>query len=451
MNRFFYNLGIYALSPLLMAWMGLRARRAGGRWEVLSGARFGRYSEPSPVKSPVWVHAVSLGEVRAAQPFIKALLDQGDRVLLTHMTVTGREEAARSFHRAIQEGRLIQQWMPYDFPGSARRFLQHYKPAIAVLIEREVWPNIIAAARSLDIPLVLASARFSDQSLRQTLRTGAVMREAYQSFQAVYAQTLQDAQRLEQAGVMGVRVSGNFKFDVSLSQEYVLRGRAFAEALPRHMVTIASTREGEDELFIQAILKQVERARAQGVNLFEKVLFCIVPRHPQRFDAVADLLREAGLSFVRRTEFVQTGETGAANARLCSRGDNLVLLGDSLGEMPRYYAASRVAIVAGSFLPLGGQNLIEACAVGTPVVVGPHTENFEQAVFDALQEGAALRAPTPDAALQLALQLLDEPQRLLRIGEAGQHWVQKHAGAVARVVAGLNEIKKDHGTSGLTP
>ena len=446
MNRFFYNVGIYALSPLLMAWMGLRARRAGGRWEVLSGARFGHYDAPSTLKAPIWVHAVSLGEVRAAQPFIKALLDQGDTVLLTHMTVTGREEAAKSFYMAIQEGRLVQQWMPYDFPGSAQRFLLHYRPRMAVLIEREVWPNIIAAARSLDIPLVLASARFSDQSLRQTLRTGAVMREAYQSFQAVYAQTLQDAQRLEQAGVLGVRVSGNFKFDVTLSQEHVLRGHAFAEALPRSMITIASTREGEDELFIKAILKQSERARAQGMNLADRVLFCIVPRHPQRFEAVAGLLAESGISFVRRTEFVKTGETGAANARICSRDQNLVLLGDSLGEMPRYYAASRVAIVAGSFLPLGGQNLIEACAVGTPVVVGPYTENFEQAVFDAIEEGAAQRAPTPDAAIQLALQLLEEPQRLSRMGAAGQHWVQKHAGAVARVVAGLNELKKDRGT-----
>ena len=451
MNRFFYNLSIYALSPLLMTWMGLRARRAGGRWEVLSRARFGHYAEPSTLTAPVWVHAVSLGEVRAAQPFIKALLDQGDKVLLTHMTVTGREEAARTFHRAIEEGRLIQQWMPYDFPGSARRFLQHYRPSMAVLIEREVWPNIIASARSLGIPLVLASARFSDQSLRQTLRAGAVMREAYQSFQAVYAQTLQDAQRLEQAGVLGVRVSGNFKFDVSLPQEHVLRGRAFAEALPRCMITIASTREGEDELFIRAIVKQVERARAQGDNLAERVLFCIVPRHPQRFDAVADLLKEAGVSFVRRSELGQTGETGAASARICSRDHNLVLLGDSLGEMPRYYAASRVAIVAGSFLPLGGQNHIEACAVGTPVLVGPHTENFEQAVFDALQEGAALRCPTPELALQQALQLLAEPQRLRRMGEAGQHWVQKHAGAVSRVVAGLDEIRKDRGTYGQVP
>jgi len=448
LNRFFYNLGITFLSPLLMAWMGLRARRAGGNWGVLSGPRFGRYDQPSPLQSPIWVHAVSLGEVRAAQPFIEALLNQGNAVLLTHMTVTGRAEGARAFADAIERGQLAQQWLPYDFPGCVRRFLQHYQPEMGVLIEREVWPNIIAAARRRHIPLVLASARFSDAALRQTLRAGSVMREAYQSLQAVYAQTLQDAQRLEQAGAQGVRVSGNFKFDVSLPKEHVERGRAFAAALPRKMITIASTREGEDELFIQAMIKLVQKGRAQGVDLIEQVLFCLVPRHPQRFEDVAQLLTDAQVPFARRSAFQRSGETGSANARIACRDGNWVLLGDSLGEMPRYYAASHVAIVAGSFLPFGGHNMIEACATGVPVLVGPHTENFEQAVFDAIQEGAALRVSTPEHALQQALQLLEEPQRLRRMSEAGVQWVQKHAGAVSRVVAGLNEIRSGRGTSG---
>jgi 3-deoxy-D-manno-octulosonic-acid transferase len=407
----------------------------------MSGHRFGRYEEPTRLGSPVWVHAVSLGEVRAAQPFIEAILAQGDQVLLTHMTATGRAEGARMFARAIQAGCLQQAWLPYDFPGSVRRFLAHFQPCVGVLIEREVWPNIIAQARRMRIPLLLASARFSDNSLRQTLRLGSVMREAYQSLQVVYAQTLQDAQRLEQAGVVGVRVSGNFKFDVSLSGEHLERGRAFAQALSRKMITIASTREGEDELFIQAIQKQARRAQLQGVSLDEHVLFCLIPRHPQRFDEVAKKLGCAGLSYMRRSAFVQTGETDAVNARIITQRRHLVLLGDSLGEMPRYYAASDVAIVAGSFLPFGGQNLIEACASSVPVLVGPHTENFDQAVFDAIQEGAALRVPTAEAAIQQALTLLDEPQRLARMAQAGAQWVSKHTGAVARVLIGLNELK----------
>lgn len=440
MNRFFYNISIRLLSPALLAWMGMRARRAGGKWQVLSGPRFGRYTEPSRLNSPVWVHAVSLGETRAAQPFVQALLDQGDQVLLTHMTATGRAEGARSFADAIARGQLEQQWMPYDFPGSVRRFLLHYKPGAAVMIEREIWPNIIAAAKKLEVPLILASARFSDHALRQSLRAGRVMREAYENLHAVYAQTLLDAQRLEQAGASAARVSGNFKFDVTLPKEHVEQGRDFAAALPRKVIAIASTREGEDELFIAAISHQIKRARAQGQELSEEVLFFLIPRHPQRFDAVAELLTKADLPFVRRTSLSSQGGTAASNLKACS--ETAVLLGDSLGEMPRYYAASQIAIVAGSFLPLGGQNLIEACAVGTPVLVGPYTDNFEQAAADAIHEGAALRAPTPEAAVQTALQLLGDPQRLHKMGEAGAHWVQKHTGAVARVIAGLNEIRR---------
>jgi 3-deoxy-D-manno-octulosonic-acid transferase len=441
LNRFFYTALIRVLSPGLLAWMALRARRAGGEWGVCSGARFGRYAKPSNVTSPVWVHAVSLGETRAAEPFIRALLDQGENVLLTHMTVTGREEGARAFAAAIGEGRLAQEWLPYDFPGSTRRFMAHYRPRAGVLIEREIWPNLIAAARKADVPMMLASARFSDHSLRQSLHAGRVMREAYGSLEAVYAQTLADAQRLEQAGAAAVRVSGNFKFDVSLPAGKIRRGREFSTALHRKVIVIASTREGEDELFIRAMERQFKRARAQAKELSEQVLFCLVPRHPQRFDEAAEHLARADLPFARRSQLIQAGDGSATALRACT--DAVVLLGDTMGEMPWYYALSQVAIVAGSFEPLGGQNLIEPCAIGVPVIVGPHTRNFEQAVADAMSEGAALRVADADAALQTALQLLEDHQRMTRMGEAGAHWVQKHAGAVARVLAGLNEIKAE--------
>ncbi|MBP6019493.1 MAG: 3-deoxy-D-manno-octulosonic acid transferase [Burkholderiaceae bacterium] len=439
MNRLTYTLLIRALTPGLLAWMALRARRSGGAWGMFSGERFGHYPSPSPLPRPVWVHAVSLGETRAAQPFIRALLDQGEYVLLTHMTVTGLAEGARAFEDDILRGQLAQQWLPYDFPGSTRRFMAHYQPRVGVLIEREVWPNLLAAARQASVPMMLASARFSDHALRQSLRIGSVMRQAYASFSVVYAQTLQDAQRLEQAGAQAVRVSGNFKFDVTLPDECILRGRQFAAALPRKMLTIASTREGEDALFIQAISRQIKRAQVQGRDLSQEVLFCLIPRHPQRFDEAASLLTQAGLPFIRRSLLRQKVDSSEVAARLCA--DSTVLLGDTLGEMPRYYAGSQVAIVAGSFLPLGGQNFIEACAVGVPVVVGPHTRNFEQAVVDAIDEGAAIRCTDADAALQMALQLLEEPQRLSRMGEAGAHWVQKHAGAVARVISSLASLR----------
>lgn len=440
MTRFIYTLLISLLSPGLMVWMALRARRAGGDWQVFAGERRGRYRQAPVLQHPVWVHAVSLGETRAALPFIRALLDAGEQVLLTHMTATGRAEGARNFQEAIERGQLVQEWLPYDFPGPTKRFMRHFQPRVGVLIEREVWPNLLAAAKSHGVPMLLVSARLSDHALRQSLRLGSVMREAYASFYAVYAQTLQDAQRLEQAGAVAARVSGNFKFDISLPQCQIEAGREFSAHLGRKIVVIASTREGEDEPFIEAIRHAVRRASTLGRELQDELLFCLIPRHPQRFDEAAALLERAELPFVRRSDWRRVGEGGAVAARACE--GKLVLLGDTLGEMAYYYSSSQVAIIGGSFAPLGGQNFIEACAVGVPVIVGPHTRNFEQAVVDAMDEGAALRAADPDAALKQALQLLDEPQRLGRMGEAGVHWVQKHKGAVSRVMATLGKLKR---------
>ncbi|MGE8547998.1 MAG: 3-deoxy-D-manno-octulosonic acid transferase [Alcaligenes sp.] len=440
MNRFFYTASIRMLAPALMAWMGLRARRAGGDWQVLSGARFGYYKDQAaPPRAPVWVHAVSLGETRAAHPLIRALLDQGETVLLTHMTVTGREEGAKAFAAEIEQGRLIQQWLPYDFPGSVRRFLAHYRPCAGVLIEREVWPNLLAAARRQGVPMMLASARFSEHALAASLRAGSVMREAYRSFRLVYAQSLADAQRLEQAGAQGVRVSGNLKFDVDLPQDRIARGRRFASDLNRRIVVIASTRETEDMDFADAIAHFLRREREHGNELHSPILFALVPRHPQRFDDAAAYLDKLGLRHVRRSALLKQGDSSSSAVQACRDVD--VLLGDTLGEMYWYYALARVAIVAGSFQPLGGQNFIEASAIGVPVIVGPHTRNFEQAVQDALHAGAALRAATPSAALQQAVELVDAPARHHKMSDAGLHWVQMHEGAVVRVLSGLAEIR----------
>lgn len=439
--------------PGLLVWMAVRARRAGGDWGVCSGERFGRYRsvEPVPVIAPrpergripagsgrealIWVHAVSLGETRAAQPLVRALLDKGHRILLTHMTVTGRDEGRRAFAQEIAQGRVAQAWLPYDFPGAVRRFFAHFRPGAGVLIEREIWPNLVNAAWRAHIPLLLVSARMSDAALRQSLHAGSVMREAYGRFSGVYAQSLQDAQRLEQAGATAVRVSGNFKFDIHLDADKIARGRAFSASLRRKVIAIASTREGEDALFIAALQRQISRARAQGCELAEHVLFYLIPRHPARFDEAAAQLEAAGLSYVRRTALLALGDSSSTAVRACQ--DVSVVLGDTLGEMPWYYAASQIAIVGGSFEPLGGQNFIEASALGVPVLVGMYTQHFEQAVFDATQAGAIERVANANEAVQRALQWLDDPSHLARMGAAGEYWVQQHMGAVERVVDGL--------------
>ena len=441
MSRFIYTLLLRLISPVLLGWMYLRARRAGGKWQVFSPLRFGYYGKtPKPSQPVVLVHAVSLGEMRAAQPLVQALLDAGHKVLLTHLTYTGYAEGQRAFNAALAKGDLVQQWLPYDFPGAAKRFYAHYQPKLLIVIEREVWPNLIHQAYQADIPSFLVSARFSARSLRKSVRMGLLMRQSFGYFTAIYAQTYQDAVRLERAGGKGVRVSGNFKFDVHLSEDQVERGKQFAESLGRKVVVIASTREGEDALFIEAMRRYIKREQDLDLDSQQRTLFDLIPRHPERFDSTAELLKAEGWNVIRRTELLSTGDCTSSSLACCKNAD--VVLGDSLGEMPWYYAQAQVAIIGGSFAPLGGQNFIEACALGVPVIVGPHTRNFEQAVNDALEEDAAVRVASAGAAVKQAMVILDDPNLRQTMSEAATSWVRKHTGSVERVMTGIREVLK---------
>ncbi|WMD19387.1 3-deoxy-D-manno-octulosonic acid transferase [Achromobacter seleniivolatilans] len=427
MNRGVYTLALRALAPLVWLWMARRAKRAGGRWEIFSPERFGHAAEPGlssastpesqTANRPVWVHAVSLGETRAAQPLLQALLDLGLPVLLTHMTATGRAEGERLFQDAIARSQLRQAWLPYDFPGATRRFMASHQPRCGLLIEREIWPNLLAAARQAGVPVALVSARYSASSLRQAARMGSVMREALSGLDAVLAQTEEDAARLVQAGAPAPVVTGNLKFDLVLPAPQVQAGQAWRERLGRRIVAVASTREGEDALFIDAI------KRCSGAP--DTPLFVLIPRHPQRFDEAAGLLASAGVPYVRRAQGAEPGP------------DTAVMLGDTLGEMAFYYAASDVAIVAGSFAPLGGQNLIEACAAGVPVIVGPHTFNFKQAADDAIAAGAVFRVSDPAQAVDAALSLLADEGRRQKASRAARSWFEQHAGATSRTLSAL--------------
>ncbi|WP_312539846.1 3-deoxy-D-manno-octulosonic acid transferase [Achromobacter mucicolens] len=418
MNRGVYTLALRTLAPLIWLWMARRAKRAGGRWEIFSPERFGRLEPASQSPdNPVWVHAVSLGETRAALPLLNALLAQGLPVLLTHTTATGRAEGERLFKDAIAQGQLRQAWLPYDFPGATRRFMAAHRPRCGLLMEREIWPNLLAAARQAKVPMALVSARYSASSLRQARRMGSVMREALAGLDKVLAQTAEDAGRLAQAGAPAAQITGNLKFDLVLPAAQVEAGHAWRAHLGRSVVAVASTREGEDAPFIAAIKRH---AVAPGAPLF-----LLIPRHPQRFDEAAGLLSNAKVPFERRS----AGGTASP--------DTAVLLGDTLGEMAFYYAASDVAIVAGSFAPLGGQNLIEACAAGVPVIVGPHTFNFKQAAEDAIEAGAARRAADPAQAVDAAMALLSDTAGRRQASKAARAWFDQHAGATARTMAAL--------------
>jgi 3-deoxy-D-manno-octulosonic-acid transferase len=331
----------------------------------------------APGRPVLWLHAVSLGEARAAAPLVQALRAQRPdmRLLLTHTTATGRE-AGRAL---LQEGDL-QTWLPYDAPGAVRRFLRLHRPQVGVLMETEVWPNLQHEARRAEVPMVLANARLSEKSLRQGLRMGALMQPAAEVMSLCLAQTSTDADRLTRMGAPLVRVVGNVKFDMTPATALLSLGRSWQATSDRPVVLAASTREGEEPGLLAAW--RVACKEADPAAVLPRLW--IVPRHPQRFDEVAELVRAAGLSLSRRSAWPDGRPDAAAQA-----AD--VWLGDSMGEMPAYYAAARVALLGGSFAPLGGQNLIEAAACACPVVMGPSTFNFAEAAELSEAAGAALR------------------------------------------------------------
>jgi 3-deoxy-D-manno-octulosonic-acid transferase len=409
-----YSLLLRLLRPAYALRLWLRGR-AEPMYRERIAERFGFYREV-PSGGWLWLHAVSLGETRAAAALIDALraARPGLRLLLTHGTATGREAG----QPLLREGDH-QTWLPYDTPGAARRFFAQFRPAVGVLMETEVWPNLLLAARAAGVPMVLANARLSERSLRRGRRFNAVLRPAIDSVALVLAQTEDDARRLRDAGARSVEVAGNLKYDLAPDADQLAQGAAWRELLRTHgqreVVLAAITREGEEALLLTAW-----RSQARG-----RALLLIVPRHPQRFDEVASLVRAAGLSLARRSGWGATPPAEALDAQ--------VWLGDSMREMALYYASARVALLGGSFAPLGGHNLIEAAACGCPLVMGPSTFNFDEAAALSLAAGASLRTRDMAAGVALATELLAAPERLRALSAHALGFASQHRGAAERM------------------
>jgi 3-deoxy-D-manno-octulosonic-acid transferase len=417
MARLVYSLLFYLAQPLLWLRLLWRARKQPD-YLLHLGERYGVYAQPAPARL-FWLHAVSVGETRAAEPLIKALLEAYPQhsLLLTHMTPTGRATGAELIAR--YGPRLRQAYLPYDLPDACARFFRHYKPSLGLLMETELWPNLIAAARQHATPLALINARLSARSQRGYLRLSALSRPALAALTAVAAQTPADAQRLAELGARKVSVFGNLKFDVTPAPEKLQLGEAWRQALGSRPVWLAaSTREGEEQLIIDAFSRHHP----------PETLLLLVPRHPQRFAEVAALLEARQLSYCRRS----------ANA--FPAPDTRVWLGDTMGEMPAYFAAADLALIGGTLLPFGGQNLIEAAACDCPVLVGPHTYNFAQATTDALACGAARRIADAEAAAVEAARLMNDRDALQAMRTAAADFSRVHRGATARTLALIGEI-----------
>ena len=405
--------------PLVLARLWWRGRKEPG-YRQHWGERLGLYGARTAPVHTLWVHAVSVGETRAAEPLVDALLAAwpDSRIVLTHMTPTGRATGRALF--AKHGARLVQSYLPYDLVPLVRRFIRHFEPRICILMETEVWPNLIAACAP-GMPVALVNARLSERSLRRGGRFGSLLADAARGITFVAAQTEADAARIRAMGAGRVEVTGSIKFDVvvpqaSLDTGAALRGRSAG----RQVVLCASTREGEEAL----ILKAWGRRPASMAD----TLLTIVPRHPQRFDEVAALVAAHGLSIERRS---QPGE-GTLRAQ--------VLLGDSMGEMFAYYAACDLAFIGGSLLPLGGQNLIEACALGKPVLIGPHTFNFALVTEEAIGAGGARCVADADELVQQAAQLLHDQAQRSAMGLRASQFASVHKGATLRTVGMLRHL-----------
>ncbi|NIC43063.1 3-deoxy-D-manno-octulosonic acid transferase [Aquabacterium sp. A08] len=395
-----YSAAVWAMQPLLRRKLRRRARQEPG-YGVAVEERFGRYHvPPAPEVGWLWVHAVSLGETRAAALLLERLRQRWPdlRLLLTHSTATGRTEG----EKLLRPGDT-QVWLPWDTPGAVRRFYAHFRPCVGVLMETEVWPQLVRGARHAGVPLLLVNARLNARSQRRAQRLAWLSGPAYRGLTGVYAQTEDDAARLRSLGAVVRGVHGNLKFDVPWHPDPWATGRAWRAQLPaeRPVIVWASAREGEEALWLETL-------RQHPWTGPQRPLWVVVPRHPQRFNGVAALLADHGWAVWRRSALASPA---AALPEAALAAD--VWLGDTLGEMPLYLGLAHMGLLGGSYLPLGGQNLIEAAACGCPLVLGPHTFNFAEAAEAAVRLGAAVRVADLEAALrQLQAWVADGSSRL---------------------------------------
>ena len=420
MSRGLYSALWWLVLPLVLArlwWRGLREPGYRAHW----GERLGFYGERGAGWHTIWIHAVSVGETRAAEPLVDALMAAypDSRIVLTHMTPTGRAAGKALFARHAE--RLVQSYLPYDTGTMVGRFMRHFTPRICILMETEVWPNLIAQCSARGVAIALVNARLSERSLRRAHRFGSLLTDAARAITLVAAQSALDAARVRALGVTRVAVTGSIKFDVVVPETALVTGALLRARIgARPVLLCASTRDGEEALILDAFLRLPSRPAG--------MLLLIVPRHPQRFDDVAALVRARGLSLARRSD-----------AGALAPGVE-VMLGDSMGEMFAYYAASDCAFIGGSLLPLGGQNLIEACALGKPVLIGEHTFNFALVSDEAVAAGAAQRAHDAPHMLQLACALLMDDAGRAAMGARAAAFANRHRGATARTVELLRPL-----------
>ena len=427
-----YSALLFCVQPLVLVYLLWRARKQpeyARHW----GERFALYGRKRMVTASrrVWVHAVSLGETRAAVPLIEALYAaQPDvHVILTHTTPTGRAAGQSLFSAQLADGRMTQAYVPYDLYMAVARFFRAFAPTDVWVMETEVWPNMVAAANRRGVRISLVNGRLSEKSLQQTLKLPRLMGAAYRGFNRICAQTEADAARYVQVGATETQlmVTGNLKFDMKTPAEQVEHGRLLKQLLgTRPVVVLASTREGEEAKWLAAL--------PHSMTLFpQDTQWWIVPRHPQRFDDVERLLMGAGFSgerVVRKSELDALPEA----ARAARAQTTQVVLGDTMGQMFEYYALADVVMMGGAWMPLGGQNFLEPLSIGKPTVIGAHTHNFAQAAADAQIAGALVQCDSMVEGLAVVAELLSNGAQYAQQQVCAVRFCARHQGAVAKTL-----------------
>jgi len=419
--RFIYSWLIRFAAPFAFAvvlWRGVRDR---SYWQGLA-ERFG-LGKPLPDPN-IWLHAVSLGEMSAAAPLVRALHSRYPQLALA---VTAATPAGRARARDLFADVADIRFLPYDTPGSVRRFLERIRPRVAIIMETELWPNLFRECERRRVPVFLASARLSAKSVSRYRRLGSLFSGVFTPNVAVAAQTADDAERFKSIGASAnqTRVIGNVKFDFGVSAALIETGKILRAAYGAKPVWVAgSTHAGEEEQVLEAhALLQAHRPDA---------LLLLAPRHKDRFAAVADLLARRGVKFARRSGMVR-GSPGAPIDTLPM--GTQVLLVDTIGELTALYASADVAFVGGSLVPIGGHNLLEPAALGLPVLTGPSHFNGKEIALLLLGRGAAVQVANPQELAAALQRLLDEPAERRRIGSIGKDIVESNRGSVERLLA----------------
>lgn len=422
---FLYSVVWWLGLPFVLLYLWRRGRRD-ALYSAYLAERFGVHRPFPP--GAIWIHAVSLGELRSAVPMIRALLDRGDRVVTTHFTPAGRREAARVFAADIAAGQLRVAWVPFELGFAYRRFFKTFAPKCGLVMEVEIWPRMIMAARGAGVPLFMCNAQYPSKSFTRDGRTG-LRAQVMRGFAGALVKSDLQAQRFASVGVPNIRVTGELRFDQPIPPELVAAGgtaRRWLGAKDRRVITIASAVQGEDDVYITAILG------LRAVHLAKDLpmpLVVYVPRKPERFDEVSVLLTTAGLTVGKRSALLDDTLAPIGNAP-----DIDVLLGDSLGEMYAYLAMADTVIVGGGFTAKGAHNIIEPLALRKPVLTGPETWTIEFPFVEA--ETAGVARSVPDGATLLAA-LVESANTDPTAIEA---FFNAHSGATARTIAALDQM-----------